>query len=140
MCRTVVDYAASPAGGGDRAAGRRQLKADLGGDHAHRSAAGHPAQHAVATARPAAAQAYFAGACGCGPMCPAAPDERSYAEPAGHRRGVGNLRTGRETGPMPCDRVSVILPVYNGARYLAAALNSVLAQTRRADEVIVVDD
>jgi glycosyltransferase involved in cell wall biosynthesis len=36
--------------------------------------------------------------------------------------------------------VSVIIPVYNGARYLRAALESVFAQTYRSFEVIVVDD
>ncbi len=36
--------------------------------------------------------------------------------------------------------VSVIIPVYNGARYLRAALESVFAQTYREFEVIVVDD
>ncbi|HEU5439336.1 MAG TPA: glycosyltransferase family A protein [Ktedonobacterales bacterium] len=37
-------------------------------------------------------------------------------------------------------RISVIVPVYNGARFLAAALESVGAQHHRPDEVIVVDD
>ena len=36
--------------------------------------------------------------------------------------------------------VSVIIPVYNGARYLREALESVFAQTYRPFEVIVVDD
>lgn len=36
--------------------------------------------------------------------------------------------------------VSVIIPVYNGGRYLRAALESVFAQTYRAFEVIVIDD
>ena len=36
--------------------------------------------------------------------------------------------------------VSAIIPVYNGARYLRAALESVFAQTYRPFEVIVVDD
>jgi glycosyltransferase involved in cell wall biosynthesis len=36
--------------------------------------------------------------------------------------------------------VSVIIPVYNGARFLRAALESVFAQTYRPLEVVVVDD
>ena len=36
--------------------------------------------------------------------------------------------------------VSVVIPVYNGEKYLAEALDSVFAQTHRPLEVIVVDD
>jgi len=36
-------------------------------------------------------------------------------------------------------RISVVIPVYNQGRHLAEAIESVLAQSRRADEVIVVD-
>jgi glycosyltransferase involved in cell wall biosynthesis len=36
--------------------------------------------------------------------------------------------------------VSCILPVYNGKRYLREAIESVLAQTYRALEIIVIDD
>ena len=38
------------------------------------------------------------------------------------------------------DLVSVIIPVFNGERYLAEAVESVLAQTYRPTEVFVVDD
>lgn len=37
-------------------------------------------------------------------------------------------------------RISVLVPVWNNARYLGAALESALTQTRKPDEVIVVDD
>ena len=37
-------------------------------------------------------------------------------------------------------KVSTIIPVYNGAKYLAATLESALAQTRPVDEFIVIDD
>ena len=37
-------------------------------------------------------------------------------------------------------RISVVIPVYNGERYISEALDSVLQQTLPADEIIVVDD
>ena len=36
--------------------------------------------------------------------------------------------------------IAAIIPLYNGARFIRTALDSVLAQTRKADEIIVVDD
>ena len=37
-------------------------------------------------------------------------------------------------------RVTVIIPAYNGAQFIAEALESVLSQTRPADQIIVVND
>ena len=41
---------------------------------------------------------------------------------------------------MTSPRVSCIVPVYNGERFLPEALESILRQTRPPDEIIVVDD
>jgi glycosyltransferase involved in cell wall biosynthesis len=38
------------------------------------------------------------------------------------------------------ERISVVIPVYDGERYLAEAIESALAQTHPPDEVIVADD
>ena len=43
--------------------------------------------------------------------------------------------------PLPAHpRISVILTLYNGALYLPEALDSITAQTRPIDEILVVDD
>jgi glycosyltransferase involved in cell wall biosynthesis len=36
--------------------------------------------------------------------------------------------------------ISCIIPLYNAAEYLAEPLDSVLTQSRKLDEIIVVDD
>lgn len=43
-------------------------------------------------------------------------------------------------GPETHDKVAVVIPTYNHARFLSAAIESVLAQTRPVDEILVIDD
>lgn len=50
--------------------------------------------------------------------------ERKVMSKAGHRK----------------DRISVVIPVFNGANFLCQAIESVLSQTVRPMEIIVVDD
>jgi len=49
------------------------------------------------------------------------------------------LPTGVDTDPFR-PTISIVIPVYNGANYLAEAIDSALGQTYAALEVIVVDD
>lgn len=45
-----------------------------------------------------------------------------------------------ERSPVDQALVSVIIPVYNGERYLAEAIDSVLSQTYSSLEIVVIDD
>ena len=62
--------------------------------------------------------------------------------PTALRADASALRFSTDFGiaPMPPPSVSVIIPVYNGERYIEEALDSVFAQTFRDFEVIVVND
>jgi GT2 family glycosyltransferase/glycosyltransferase involved in cell wall biosynthesis len=60
-----------------------------------------------------------------------------------HTLGRANVsvdHSGRRAGDGSVPRVSVVMPVYNAGRYLAPAVESVLAQTFRDFEFIIVDD
>ena len=46
----------------------------------------------------------------------------------------------REVETLPHPTVSVVIPAYNRERHIAEAIESVLAQTHRSTELIVVDD
>lgn len=58
--------------------------------------------------------------------------------------GVSDALVEKLNHPMPAPaiqgRVSVVMCTYNGARFLREQLDSLLAQTRKADEIIVQDD
>lgn len=61
---------------------------------------------------------------------------RKHLHPGGSKEGRCNVTTQQQNGLT----VSVIVPVFDGERFIAEALSSILAQTRPADEIIVVDD
>lgn len=42
--------------------------------------------------------------------------------------------------PNPTERISVVMPMYNGERYIAEQIASILAQTVAVHEIIVTDD
>jgi glycosyltransferase involved in cell wall biosynthesis len=53
---------------------------------------------------------------------------------------LGVSRVGQTGDVVERAVVTVIVPVFDAERFLAAALDSILAQTRPADEIVVVDD
>lgn len=57
-----------------------------------------------------------------------------------HAGAVRTLGRGSATLKRPPPLVSVVLPVYNAERYLRPAIESVLAQTYRHFELVLVDD
>jgi glycosyltransferase involved in cell wall biosynthesis len=50
------------------------------------------------------------------------------------------FKSRRASAPLTTPSISVVVPLYNHARYIEAALDSVLTQTSPADEIILIDD
>lgn len=63
-------------------------------------------------------------------------DESIYISKIFNSVHIGDLHLKFKSPPL----VSVLLPVYNGSKYLLEAVNSVLSQTYKHFELIVVDD
>lgn len=59
-----------------------------------------------------------------------------YKTPNQRKRGTGQTHRTKKNHPL----VSVVMPVYNAEKYLEAAITSILAQTYRHFELIIVND
>ncbi len=62
------------------------------------------------------------------------------AVPRDRAANVDSVRDPAEHHEIRRDRVSVVLATFNGSRYVAEQLASLVEQTRQPDEVVVVDD
>ena len=54
--------------------------------------------------------------------------------------GIANMEGNSPTPNLLCPAVSIVIPMYNAEKYIGECLDSLLAQTFQAFEVIVVDD
>src|SRR4051812_17741515 len=72
-------------------------------------------------------------------MPPATP-ERAAARGACSPSPTGGLCIASDGPPDPAPRVSIGLPVYNGGRYVRAAIESLLSQTFTDFELIICDN
>ncbi|MBN3723537.1 glycosyltransferase family 2 protein [Burkholderia sp. Ac-20379] len=69
---------------------------------------------------------------------------RRVAQPAGSTAAADSPApagyTVPDTGDLANATISVVIPLYNHARYIEGTLDSVLSQTSPADEIILIDD
>src|SRR5262249_51348475 len=65
-------------------------------------------------------------------------DDGADEAPAGPAEGFH--MSGESRPPYPLPGISVIIPVYNASLYLREAVDSVLSQTLRPRQIILVDD
>src|SRR5512145_3487314 len=70
--------------------------------------------------------------------CPAAEGSRDHRFQAFSSKWLSGQEASRNMGGSP--RVTVVIPVYNSEKYLADAIDSILAQTFEDFEVILIDD
>jgi len=56
------------------------------------------------------------------------------------RAPLGSCAPATTSTPAPKPTISIIIPCHNYGRYLEEAFDSVLRQTRQADEIVVIDD
>ncbi|PYQ63226.1 MAG: hypothetical protein DMF53_10750 [Acidobacteria bacterium] len=124
---------------GERLRGAGGPRRGTGGDDPRPGLAGAASRHAD---RPRLRDGRDPGPQGGGDRA-----RRRGVAPAGRReRGTGAALSGRGAAPgageplLMQPRISVILPVFNGRRFLPGAVRSVLAQTLPPCELIVVDD
>jgi glycosyltransferase involved in cell wall biosynthesis len=66
--------------------------------------------------------------------------DANAADCDGREQPTGELRAVPDAGPSKAPSVSVLMPVYNSERYVAQAVESILAQTFTDFEFLIVDD
>lgn len=133
-CEALRKAELSQNGGADRPRGRRQGNADGGGKES--DAVNPPAMgnRPCIGREPVASPAIFASNDRTAALSPR--EWRRLGSGCHARHGQRLMRGGDQAAPT----VSVIIPAYNAAKFLARAVHSALEQSFRVLEIIIVDD